>query len=72
MRKGEIVEVGWHEELLRREGGLYAHLCSLASDQARAPAWIGARARRRSRPSLPRRVQLPRYRVAIGSSFPPR
>jgi ATP-binding cassette, subfamily B, bacterial HlyB/CyaB len=38
MRKGEIVEVGSHEELLRREGGLYAHLCSLQSDQARAPA----------------------------------
>ena len=38
MRKGEIVEVSSREELLRREGGHYAHLCSLQSDQARAPA----------------------------------
>jgi ATP-binding cassette, subfamily B, bacterial HlyB/CyaB len=38
MRKGEIIEVGSHEELLACEGGLYAHLWSLQSDQARAPA----------------------------------
>jgi ATP-binding cassette, subfamily B, bacterial HlyB/CyaB len=38
MRKGEIVEVGPHDELLGRDGGLYAHLWSLQSDQARAPA----------------------------------
>ena len=37
MRNGEIVEVGSHEKLLAREGGLYAHLWSLQSDQARAP-----------------------------------
>jgi subfamily B ATP-binding cassette protein HlyB/CyaB len=35
MRKGEIIEVGSHDELLAREGGLYAHLWSLQSDQAR-------------------------------------
>ena len=29
MQRGEIVEVGSHEELLRREGGLYAHLWAL-------------------------------------------
>jgi subfamily B ATP-binding cassette protein HlyB/CyaB len=38
MQRGEIVEVGSHEELLRREGGLYAHLWDLQSDQARTPA----------------------------------
>ena len=38
MARGEIVEVGSHEELLRREGGLYAHLWDLQSDQARTPA----------------------------------
>jgi subfamily B ATP-binding cassette protein HlyB/CyaB len=38
MARGEIVEVGSHEELLRREDGLYAHLWDLQSDQARAPA----------------------------------
>jgi subfamily B ATP-binding cassette protein HlyB/CyaB len=36
MSRGEIVEVGSHDELLRREGGLYAHLWDLQSDQARA------------------------------------
>jgi subfamily B ATP-binding cassette protein HlyB/CyaB len=36
MQRGEIVEVGSHEELLRRNGGLYAHLWELQSDQARA------------------------------------
>ena len=35
MARGEIVEVGSHEQLLRREGGLYAHLWALQSDQAR-------------------------------------
>ena len=38
MQRGEIVEVGSHEELLRREGGLYAHLWDLQSDQARTLA----------------------------------
>ncbi len=38
MQRGEIVEVGSHEELLRRAGGLYAHLWDLQSDQARTPA----------------------------------
>jgi subfamily B ATP-binding cassette protein HlyB/CyaB len=38
MRRGEIVELGSHEELLGREDGLYAHLWALQSDQARAPA----------------------------------
>jgi subfamily B ATP-binding cassette protein HlyB/CyaB len=38
IQRGEIVEVGSHEELLRREDGLYAHLWDLQSDQARAPA----------------------------------
>ncbi len=38
MRKGEIVEIGSHEDLVRRSDGLYAHLWSLQSDYARAPA----------------------------------
>jgi subfamily B ATP-binding cassette protein HlyB/CyaB len=38
MQRGEIVEIGTHDELMRREGGLYAHLWALQSDQARAPA----------------------------------
>ena len=38
MARGEIVEVGSHDELLRREGGLYAHLWDLQTDQARTPA----------------------------------
>jgi ATP-binding cassette, subfamily B, bacterial HlyB/CyaB len=38
MRKGEIIEAGSHDELLARDGGLYAHLWALQSDQARAPA----------------------------------
>jgi ATP-binding cassette, subfamily B, bacterial HlyB/CyaB len=37
MRGGEIVEVGPHEELIKRENGLYAHLWALQCDQARAP-----------------------------------
>jgi subfamily B ATP-binding cassette protein HlyB/CyaB len=37
MRGGEIVEVGSHEELIKRENGLYAHLWALQCDQARAP-----------------------------------
>ena len=38
MRHGEIVDVGSREELLRREGGLYAHLWAMQSEQARTPA----------------------------------
>ncbi len=38
MHRGEIVEVGGHEELLARKDGLYARLWALQSDQARAPA----------------------------------
>jgi ATP-binding cassette, subfamily B, bacterial HlyB/CyaB len=38
MLRGEIVEVGGHEELLRREDGLYARLWALQSDHVRAPA----------------------------------
>ncbi|RBP00181.1 subfamily B ATP-binding cassette protein HlyB/CyaB, partial [Roseiarcus fermentans] len=38
MSRGEIVEAGTHEELLRRPGGLYAHLWAMQSDQARTPA----------------------------------
>jgi subfamily B ATP-binding cassette protein HlyB/CyaB len=37
MKRGEIVEVGSHEELMRREDGLYAHLWDLQSDQAGTP-----------------------------------
>jgi subfamily B ATP-binding cassette protein HlyB/CyaB len=35
MRRGEIVEVGTHKELLSRKDGLYARLWALQSDQAR-------------------------------------
>jgi subfamily B ATP-binding cassette protein HlyB/CyaB len=38
MRRGEIIEVGSHDTLLAREGGLYAHLWALQTDQARAAA----------------------------------
>src|SRR5271157_3766781 len=38
MRRGEIVEIGSHDELMACDGGLYAHLWALQSDQARAPA----------------------------------
>jgi ATP-binding cassette, subfamily B, bacterial HlyB/CyaB len=38
MQQSAIVEVGGHEELLARKGGLYARLWALQSDQARAPA----------------------------------
>jgi ATP-binding cassette, subfamily B, bacterial HlyB/CyaB len=38
MLRGEIVEVGAHEELLARKEGLYARLWALQSDQARVPA----------------------------------
>ena len=37
MLRGEIIEVGRHEELLARRDGLYARLWALQSDQARAP-----------------------------------
>ncbi len=38
MQRGEIVEVGSHEELLARKDGLYARLWALQTDQAGAPA----------------------------------
>ena len=38
MQKGEIVEIGGHDELLRREDGLYARLWALQSDHMRTPA----------------------------------
>jgi subfamily B ATP-binding cassette protein HlyB/CyaB len=38
MQRGEIVEIGGHDDLLTRKDGLYAHLWALQSDQARAPA----------------------------------
>jgi ATP-binding cassette, subfamily B, bacterial HlyB/CyaB len=38
MRQGEIVEIGSREELLRREGGLYARLWAMQSEQARTAA----------------------------------
>jgi ATP-binding cassette, subfamily B, bacterial HlyB/CyaB len=38
MQRGEIVEIGGHDELLRRTDGLYARLWALQSDHARAPA----------------------------------
>jgi subfamily B ATP-binding cassette protein HlyB/CyaB len=38
VRSGEIVEVGPHEELLKHERGLYAHLWAMQSNQARPAA----------------------------------
>ena len=38
MHQGEIVEIGAHEELLARKGGLYARLWALQSDQVKARA----------------------------------
>ncbi len=38
IQRGEIVEVGSHDELMRREDGLYAHLWDLQFDQAGTPA----------------------------------
>jgi len=36
MVQGEIVENGTHDELMRREGGLYARLWALQSEQTKA------------------------------------
>jgi subfamily B ATP-binding cassette protein HlyB/CyaB len=38
MRGGEIIEVGPHEDLLKHERGLYAHLWAMQTDQARTAA----------------------------------
>jgi subfamily B ATP-binding cassette protein HlyB/CyaB len=38
MHRGEIAEIGTHYELLAREGGIYARLWALQSDQTRSPA----------------------------------
>ena len=38
MLRGEIVEVGGHEELLRQQDGLYARLWAVQSAHMRAPA----------------------------------
>ena len=38
LRRGEVAEVGSHDELLARNDGLYAHLWALQSEQARAAA----------------------------------
>jgi subfamily B ATP-binding cassette protein HlyB/CyaB len=38
MQRGEIVEIGTHEELLARRDGLYARLWALQSNQTRVPA----------------------------------
>jgi subfamily B ATP-binding cassette protein HlyB/CyaB len=38
MDRGEIVEIGTHQELLARHSGLYARLWALQSDQVRAGA----------------------------------
>ena len=38
MQRGEVVEVGSHEELLARRDGVYARLWALQSHHARAPA----------------------------------
>ena len=38
IERGEIVEVGAHAELMKREGGLYARLWRLQTDLAGAPA----------------------------------
>ena len=35
MTKGEIIEIGTHDDLIRRRGGLYARLWSLQTDQVR-------------------------------------
>ncbi len=36
MTKGEIIEVGTHDDLIRRRNGLYARLWSLQTDQVSA------------------------------------
>ena len=53
MQRGEIVEVGAHEELLARKDGLYARLWALQSDQAREGAGMNERT---APPERPRRL----------------
>ncbi len=38
MADGKVVEVGSHDELVKRKGGLYAHLWALQTDQVRGEA----------------------------------
>ncbi|MFS8050152.1 type I secretion system permease/ATPase [Rhizobium sp. BR 314] len=42
LNRGEIVEMGSHDELVARNGGLYARLWALQSDQARSPVLVRA------------------------------
>ena len=73
MLRGEIVEVGGHEELLRREDGLYARLWALQSDHMRTP---GMKRTRRAAGCAPRLGLHGRFRSrfqgATGEFLPAR
>ena len=80
MRRGEIVEVGAHDELLARKDGLYARLWALQSDQAGEGAGMNERA---APPAAPRasasafaadshRGLGPRSRIPAGRARNPR